>query len=390
MRKFIRANVLNMAQSEILSLIPQDTLDRIKKTDQSPQFRVYVVGHEGTAQAQELSFGQKVSKAFHYMKDVIVGLADKLVFGTPIFQDHGSTNSHAGREQIGEVVGKAVRNVAGKISALAAIYLYPQHREKNLDVASIEADIVYEPKGDREADVLEVSEVSGIAVSSSDIAKPAFPGATLLGVVQAFTKQGEGQHMKMTIEELKAAIKEAGAKITDIFAADEIVSSEPAQKAKQTDHEHARRLEKQLGEEREKIRDLTKSVEDANGKIKTLNEKVSTSTVRSIFDTSATKRKLSDKEKAFIEKNVGSFKSDKEGADLEQDFERFMDAQVKAYEETAKLFGIDPKAAGAGSGSNNQGASGAGAGSTDGSAGGENLTEEEKMRDPKYNDLIPA
>ena len=74
------------------------------------------------------------------------------------------------------------------------------------------------------------------------------------------------------ISELKAAISEAGATIADLFTADEITNTETFKKEKQNAHEHARRVEKVLGEEREKIITLTKSLDEKEGKIKSLNE----------------------------------------------------------------------------------------------------------------------
>jgi hypothetical protein len=386
MKKYIRAEIQNMGKDEILTMIPQDTLDRIKQTDKRPEFKVFCVGHEGVARAGEISFGMRAAKAFQYVKDMIVRIVDRLKFGTPIFNQHVETNSHIGREQIGELVGKAVRTIGDKVSALAAMYIYPQYRKMDLDVASIEANIEYIPKGKTGGDVVDVEDITGIALSSSKIDKPAFPGATLLGIVQAFAKTGGKEEGKMEKQEIIDAIKEGGFKVADIFGADEIMASEPAKKAKQTEYEHAKRIEKQLGEEREKVIDFTKKLDESQGKIKRLNEAVSGTHTKTLFEKVCETRKFNDKEKAYIAKKLDGFKSEKEGDELKTDFDRFIDTQKTDFDETVKLLGADPgkpgtgAAAGAGAGA---GAGAAGGGSDDGKGGGADLT------DPKNNDYIP-
>lgn len=338
MKKYISGRLQHFAKDEILSMVPPDTLTRIKQTDKRPEFRVYCVGHEGTADARELSFGARFNKAFDYVKDMIIKLGERLTLGTVVFNRHVETNEHTGREQIGELVGKGLRYIKDKLSALAAVYIYPQYRKLPLDVASIEADIEYIPKSKDRGEVIDVDRITGIALSSSAIDEPAFKGATLLGIVQAFTKE-KGD--KMTKEEILEGIKELNLKVTDIFAPEEITASEPAKKAKQTEYEHAKRIEKSLGEERERVITLTKERDDAQGKIKTLNERVSNVEAGKLFETAATTRKLDNKEKAFITKNLGTFKSTAEGDALKTDFDKFLDAQLVDYQTTAKLLGVD-------------------------------------------------
>ncbi|MBM3210587.1 hypothetical protein FJZ33_00085 [Candidatus Poribacteria bacterium] len=182
------------------------------------------------------------------------------------------------------------------------------------------------------------------------------------------------------IKELKETISEAGLKVGDIFSPEDITNSEPARKAKQTEFEHAKRVEKVLGEEREKVISLTRSIEEKENKIKSLNEVVSKTQVKTLFDTAKETRKLDDKEKVYIEKRLGTFKSDKDGDDLKNEFEKFLDSQVNDYIETAKLLGVDIKK---GDGGDDKGDKGKGAGSGDGKGDGEDLTK------PENNEFIP-
>ena len=186
MRKLINANIQNMSRSESLSMVPADTLERIKRTDKRPEIKIFAIAEEGTAHGTVLNFGMKMKKAISYVKDMIVKIGEKLNLGTAVFNRHGDSNEHTGREQIGEVVGKVTKYIGDKLSTLAAIYIYPEHRKLPLDIASFEANVTYVPKSVDKAEAVDVEDISGIALSHSSIDEPAFKNATLLGVVQCF------------------------------------------------------------------------------------------------------------------------------------------------------------------------------------------------------------
>jgi hypothetical protein len=145
------------------------------------------------------------------------------------------------------------------------------------------------------------------------------------------------------IKEIKETLVETGLKVTDIFGDADIKSTDIFKKEIDNAHEHAKRIEKKLGEERERIITITNELNDKENKIKKLNEVVSNTTVKSIFDQAKTERKLDDKETAFVEKKLGGFKSEKEGDELKADFQKFLDSQLDDYMETAKLLGVDVK-----------------------------------------------
>jgi len=382
----IRAELQNLAKREILEMVPADTISRLKETDSKPEFKVFCVGHEGVAKAQELSFGTRVVKAYHYVKNMIFKMGEKLAFGTPCFNGHGETNSHAGREKIGEVVGKSVKMIGDKLSTLAVTYIYPQFRKLDLDIASIETNVEYIPKGVSSGDVIDIDKITGIALGSSKVNAPAFPGATALGVIQAFSKESQFNRKsgedKMDKADILEGIKELGLKITDIFTSEEIVASEPARKAKQTEYEHAKRIEESLGKEREKVISLTKELGEKEGKIKTLNEAVSRTQVGSLFTKSNETRKFDDKQKAFIERRLGTFKSEKSGDELQLEFDRYLDNEIKEFGEYAKVMGIEVKLPAV----DKDGKPVTGAPAQDGQDGANNA---EALTDPTKNDFIP-
>jgi len=177
-------------------------------------------------------------------------------------------------------------------------------------------------------------------------------------------------------------IKELGLKITDIFTSEEIVASEPARKAKQTEYEHAKRIEESLGKEREKVISLTKELGEKEGKIKTLNEAVSRTQVGSLFTKSNETRKFDDKQKAFIERRLGTFKSEKSGDELQLEFERYLDNEIKEFGEYAKVMGIEVKLPAV----DKDGKPVTGAPAQDGQDGANNA---EALTDPTKNDFIP-
>ena len=86
-------------------------------------------------------------------------------------------------------MGKVTKYVGDKLSTLAAIYIYPEHRKLPLDIASFEANVTYVPKTLDKAEAVDVEDISGIALSNSAIDSPAFAGATLMGVVQCFMQR---------------------------------------------------------------------------------------------------------------------------------------------------------------------------------------------------------
>jgi hypothetical protein len=373
MNKYIKAKIYHMAESEILTMVSPDTIARIKATDPHPQFNVYCVGHEGEANPGIIDFGKRYSKVLKYFKDVIIRLNDKIKMGIAVFNGHVMTNEHAGREQIGEVIGKGLKTIKDRLSALVVTYIYPPYKNLSLDIASIEADM-YINKKDK---VVDVSDITGLALGSSLIDKPAFEGATLLATVQAFTK-GD----KMTLEEIKEAIQEGNVSLSDLVKAgvysqdavlDLEVVKDTVKKEKQVEYEHAKRVEKSLKEQRESNITLTKELEEAKGKHGKLLEQVNVITTTSLFEEIAKARNFDEKEKAFISNNLKTFKSGKEGEELKTDFNKFLDDQMVGYNKTLEILGIKKEE------------KKVGAPASDGKGG---TTGD--MTNPKDNDLIPS
>jgi hypothetical protein len=390
---WISCQLQQMAESEVLEMIPAETIQRIRAKDQHPEFRVFSLGHEGEANANVLGHGMKILK---YAKDIIVQMFNRVKYGLPTFNRHDpNTNAHTNREVVGEVVGKTLKTIQGALHTLAAVYIRPEFRGHDLDIASIEGDFEAEEAQDGSMGVVNLSQITGIALSNHAIDTPGMPGATLQAALQMFTqKYGRVQQMAMTKEQIKAAILEAGLKIEDVFTGEEIVATEPAKKAKQTEYEWAKRIETKLGEAREENAKLQGKITALEGEKATLAEKANQSTVKDTLAGIATERKLDPKFTAFAEKNLRNFKSTKTGDEFKAELEKFVDVTAKDYVEMGKLYGFEAKVTTEAqkTGDNTNAGGGAGAPAADGGKGA--ATGDDKgtstYEDPAKNDFIPA
>jgi len=366
MKAILTATIQHLGETDILSMVAPDTLARLKAADATPEIRAYAIAHEGEAEGVMVGVGKRVMQ---YFRDAILRLHDRLKIGTQVFQGHGADNSHAGREAIGELVGKALRNVGGKLHDVAAIYIAPKHRDTPLDIASIEAEVQFTEVGDGKCRAIDVGEITGIALGSSLTQRPGFAGATLLAAIQAFA--GQEEKKAMTKEEVLAGIKELGLKPGDVFSV-EVLVSDPGvhDKIEKTGREAARRVKE---EEADKLREQNEAL---SKKLKDAERAAVASKASSVIEALAASRKLTEQQTAFAKRNAAAWKpeADTEEA-LKAAADKFLDGQLTEFAEVTKLLGVEPK-----------GAEDKGAPNGDGmtAADGADLT------DPKNNPLIPA
>ena len=182
-----------MAASEIAGMIPAEKMAEITAKDPHPVFKAFVVGHEGEAKGNLVGVGNVIKRWF---RDMIERLHEKISVGLQLFHGHAATNDTAGRIAVGEVVGKKILKIKDRISTVVACYINPSFKNLPLDVASIEANLDLRDAG-RGFVVADVNKVTGIALGNSTIDQPGFPGATLLGQLQAFIKEN---NIRMGIE----------------------------------------------------------------------------------------------------------------------------------------------------------------------------------------------
>jgi len=383
----IIAKIQNMARAEMLSLISAKQYERIKKIDEHPEFRVYAIAHEGEAEGKVIDkdgVGNYTKQ--NWFKSAIKNLAEKISEGIKFFHMHSATsNSTENRQELGEVVGKGLQDIGGKLYALVAAYIYPEFRDMPLDVASVETDIVYSKK-DGKVKIDDVRDVTGIALGNSAVISPGFAGATLLGCVQAFAKQSSGKKGDvMTKAELKALreqIKEAELTPSDLFGENELTQdlgvqgmiTKAEKKAVTGEYEHRKRTDDAFDKARADWEKKEKALEDKNKELSSVNAKFKVGDVLTVL---AKERTLDEKQVAFINKNIGQFEI-KDAEKVKEEMDTFVTAQLKEYDEFGKIFtGKKPDEKKSGE---------KGTGSGDGEPS-ENAADYE---DGKKNDFIPA
>lgn len=188
----------------------------------------YVIAEEGESRPRVIGEGTQVLK---WPRAVIKRVAESVDKGTKFFERHNADSSHENRKALGEVIGTFTRVVGDKLQAIAVGLLYGERPD--LDVCSIEADV--RVAGDMVGDV---ESVTGVALSSSKVDSPAFPGARRLATLQCFNepsdkddsnkdKAGENGHpereKKMaTFEEVKQFIRDHNVFPRQLFTLDDL------------------------------------------------------------------------------------------------------------------------------------------------------------------------
>jgi len=339
MRQYLSAQIQAANQIELDEMVDPTTMRNLKAREEHPEIRLYSIGHEGEANLKLPGIG---NATFKWVQAAVKLIADRLRIGTPVFDSHTSdTNSHEGRTQIGEVVGKVVKKIGERLNTLAAIYVYPNFKSRPLDIASFETEIAFDHDG-QQAWPRDIKDVTGIALGNSSIATPGFPGATLLSAVHAFAVQafaGEKGDNKMNQSDVKAAVTELKLSPSDLFSVEDVVADK---KVRTNLQEAATRV----GNERDKLREQNAKLENLNAeKDKKLQQHDVQSKSASVFDTILTdpERKLDDNTKKFIQRSLRNFSSGAEDEDaLKTDAGKFVDASVKEYGELAKdVFGVE-------------------------------------------------
>jgi len=219
-----------------------------------------------------------------------------------------------------------------------------------LDVASIEADLWIDPKEKGFSDV-DVKNISGIALGNSRKNAPGFPGATLIGELQAFYQSHQfndrgGNMEDITVSDIRRVIKSEGLNPSDLFGLgtlmkDENVADEIEKLTKEAvtgEYKHRKRDEEGSDKAREKFE---KTIEDKDAEIKKLNLKIiSKSKAKDDFDKLITDRKIDGKKKEFIENKFGKDFELKEEDKMKEELDKFIDSQVDDFNETAKIMGV--------------------------------------------------
>jgi len=345
--KIAGEQIQEMAADEILDHVSASAYKRIKAADPKASFRAYVIGHEGESTGKVVGMGRVIKKWAH---SAVENINKKLAIGTKIFHMHGQTNEHDGRKPIGEVVGKTLSDIAGRLSSIAIAYIFPEFRDVPLDVASIEADInmpeTVNPNA-RAVDV-DVEEITGIALGNSEIVKPGFAGAQLLASLQEFAdnashekppKEGE---KPMTKEEIRQAIRDLKLNPSDLFGSkemsdDPIVQEVIREKRRNEEGFEGRQSAKLEGQ----VKQLEQEKKDLQAKLDTYGKSLLKTRAAEAIKPAIEKRKLDEKQAAFVLKNAAKFTPASEES-LAGDLDKFLDTQLDELKAFHELYGIKP------------------------------------------------
>jgi len=344
---YILLELQEMAASEMLEHIPAETHARIKKQDPNPVYRAYVVAHEGLSHGKIVGAGEMAKR---WVQSAIRKIFDKLKTGLKLFHQHGKDNRHEGRTPIGELVGKTTSYIKDKLTAIAIAYIKPEYRSLPLDVASIEADITI-PDGEQITSV-NVESVTGIALGNSNVNKPGFAGAELIGELQAFVDNQTARRKlqmadvdKITIDELRTLVKDERISPSDIFSEDTLVG-DPFVKG-YTESKIKERIGGEYKGRKTAEETMAKKEQEWEKKEKELTEKISNLTkaaseskVKSLFEKAKEERKLSEQQVKFIEKRLGNFKPESLEY-LDKQLDKHLDLELDEFKEYAETFGIE-------------------------------------------------
>jgi len=331
-----------MADNEIAEMVDAGWLAGVKASDPHPVIKAFVVGHEGESDILLAGTPTPVS----WVKRAVGWLADKIGAFTPVFYGHGAPgdNSQLGRVPVGYVVGKKLVEMGQKTAAIAAMYIFPQYKNLSFDVASIEANIGYE-RYDGTVRPTFIEKITAVALGNSATSTPGFPGATLIGVLQAFADGMKRENgMAITRDEVKKAVAELGIKPSDLFTVQDLEGDSGTKRfvdeAKHDVYNQNVRLQTELNDARKRAQQETES---HAAEVKRLKGETVMAKSQGVMANIISERKLPDKQAAFVNLRMRSFKSEaQDDAMLRADLNRYIDEVQAEYVEVLKSQGIDP------------------------------------------------
>lgn len=325
--------------SEILALVPAETLKAIKEKDPHPFFQAYSICHEGVSMPRLIG---DTAKPIHWTKKAVQSIKNVIKNGVKFFLGHNEDNSTTGRRELGEVVHSFEKEIDGALHHVVISYHSPDVREevKKYDICSQEAEwSFFDVAGNLIADAMD--KMTGIALQSSSVAEPAFSGARRLGLVQAFGAENlnnnkGGQEMPLdlttvTFNDLIAEVKRRNTFPSQIYSLDEIKADN---KIKPT-FDEVETLKGQVKTKDEEIKQLKTNQEE-------LNKKTQLSTAKQRFTNllNGGDVKLTDLQKNYMEKK---FKEDKISDLTDEGLKKLRDDLLVSYQEDVAIFGTGDK-----------------------------------------------
>lgn len=279
--------------------------------------------------------GKNDNPVFKWGRGIIEKLSNVVKTGTKFFAGHGkNTNSHDGRQSLGEVVASYVKEIKGKLANVVIGFFPDKESVQDMDVISMEASI----NTDIEDTVTDIEKVSGIAMASSDKESPAFPGAVRLASIQCFAQDtinntggeprnshpGEGRKT-VTFNEVKDAVKNMNIWPHQLFSEEDL------------------RNDNSFGPMFTELSDTKKELETLQTENATVKEKLlgfektqELATAKTAFDALIKESQLTDMQKAFINRNA-NLNSLEDYSN--ESMTTYLDTLKTEFAENAKIFG---------------------------------------------------
>jgi len=184
--------ISEMSIQGVLHRIGERAYRKIRSSDDRPMFVELIAGHEGVSTGALMAgrSGRPARKL--WSRASVSQLARKIRAGLPVYLFHNP--GHASRRRVGEILSSSESWSRGRLSARGLAYIRDPEtkamiREGRLNTCSIEAEIEChrDPSGDELPWVVDaVRKVTGIALGSSRLQRPGFPGAAILAAVEEF------------------------------------------------------------------------------------------------------------------------------------------------------------------------------------------------------------
>jgi hypothetical protein len=172
-----------LSNEEILNLIPEDTLKKIKEKDEHPLLQAYSIGHEGKATPTIIG---KKTPVIEWPRKAIQSMKNLVLKGIKFFIGHNKDNSTTDRKSYGEVIANTEKEIDGKLHHIVIGHFPDKEAVKDKDICSQEGEWDFIQTASKWiAD--KAYEITGIILGKSSEDKPAFPGAKRIGMVQAFS-----------------------------------------------------------------------------------------------------------------------------------------------------------------------------------------------------------
>lgn len=336
----------SFSREKILSLIPPETLEQIKQTDEKPFFQAYSLAHEGIS--RPLTIIGDSAKPISWPRKAIQSIKNIVLKGVKFFVGHNEDNSTAGRRHLAEVVADAEETIEGTLHHVVVAHVPKENiaEMKKYDICSQEALVnLYEDNGMITAE--SVDKITGIALESSSKEKPGFPGALRLGAIQAFEQKeeepkgkGELEIMDLTTVDfnmLLGEMKRRNLAPHQIFTETEIKADKNFSKVFE-DAESLKTLESSLTEKE-------KELEELKGEKEKLALELGKSTAKERLEGILDDKKATDRQRLFILERAAALEDV-----TDEGLESFYQEKTADYKASIKILGVedDPIETGAG------------------------------------------